>query len=92
MTDCAKCKKSIPRLSIEATPSIKIEIQSHLPPTLTQYGVGNYLCYNCYNELFKEYEKERKKPEIECPNCEKKFIMAAKTPKNRRITFAMGSY
>jgi DNA-directed RNA polymerase subunit RPC12/RpoP len=72
MTDCARCKSLIIISDFE--------IQSHLPPTLTGYGVGNYLCYNCYKELIEEYKKENKKPEIECPNCGQKFILVVKKP------------
>ena len=93
LTDCARCKKSIPRMSIESTAVIMLKIQSYLSPTFTKYGVGNCLCYNCYNELFEEGKKERKHSEIECSDCEKKFILVAKKPKkNGRITFSLESY
>ena len=72
MTYCARCKKLIIISDFE--------IQSHLPPTRTRYGVDNYLCHNCYNERIEEYKKESKKPEIECPNCGQKSILVVKKP------------
>jgi DNA-directed RNA polymerase subunit RPC12/RpoP len=83
MPTCARCKKSI---------IIKNEIRDNLPTTVTRYGVGNYLCTNCWILCFKEYEEQGPppRPEIKCPFCGQMFSPVTKTPTTTHGNIARG--